>query len=289
MNTHDVIVCVHNGKEETLNCLESLIDNWSSKISGEIIIIDDASSDDTCRALSDFANANKLIRIHRLPKQSYYTKAANAGLKQSTAKYRTLLNSDTVVTSGWREKILSVFQSCDQIGIVGPLSNAASTQSVPHFKSGPKQTAVNLMPPGVVPEDFSKVLLQAMNMDSPPFVPLVHGFCMTVKSDVIDVIGLLDEDLFPNGYGEENDYCFRADDAGFILAVAVNAFVYHRKSVSYSDNELRVKFMNSGMTELVKKYGSKRIEYSVAYMEANPVLMKARESILNKWFDFYSS
>ena len=288
MNTHDIIVCVHNGKEDTLRCLKSIIENKSSNLVGDVIIVDDASDADTLNALKLFAAEHEMVRLYRLDEHSYYTKAANYGLKQSSAKFRTLLNSDTLVTDGWQDRILSVFQSCSAIGIVGPLSNAASTQSVPNYKSAAKQTAVNQLPPRVTPQDFSDFLANSFNKSSPPFVPLVHGFCMTIKSDVIDKIGYLDENLFPNGYGEENDYCFRADDAGFILAIAINTFVYHKKSVSYNNDEQRILYMNNGMAELIKKYGAKRIEYSVCYMESNPVLKKARDLVFEKWNSFYA-
>jgi GT2 family glycosyltransferase len=288
MDTHDVIVCVHNGREDTIKCLESVVAHKSSSITGEIIVIDDASEKETQSAINKFAAKHIGIRIHRLNQQSFYTKAANTGLLQSTAKYRTLLNSDTLVTAGWQEKTLSVFKSCNLIGIVGPLSNAASTQSIPYYKSQSNQTAINLLPTGVKPDDIADFLMNSLVEYAPPFVPLIHGFCFTINSEVINKIGLLDEDLFPNGYGEENDYCFRADDAGFILAVAINTFIYHKKSVSYNNSAEREKYMNDGMSALIRKYGTKRISDAVEYMESNPSLMKVRCLVLDKWRDYYS-
>ena len=43
----------------------------------------------------------------------------------------------------------------------------------------------------------------------------------------------MDEENFPIGYGEENDYCIRAADAGFTLAIADDAYVFHAKSKSF--------------------------------------------------------
>jgi len=62
---------------------------------------------------------------------------------------------------------------------------------------------------------------------------VVNGFCFLVTRSVIDAIGFLDEESFPRGYGEENDYCVRAAGAGFALAIADDAYVYHAVSRSF--------------------------------------------------------
>lgn len=53
---------------------------------------------------------------------------------------------------------------------------------------------------------------------------LVHGFCFGLIREVMNRVGLFYEDSFPNGYGEENDYCFRAADAGFSLVIATHTY-----------------------------------------------------------------
>jgi len=109
-----------------------------------------------------------------------------------------------------------------------------------------------------------------------PKVPLIHGFCFGIKRQVMDRIGLFDEENFPDGYGEENDYCFRATDAGFDLAVATHTYVFHAKSQSYPADE-RIRLMSAGMTALKAKHGAERVERAVLTMNSNPILQVFRD------------
>ena len=52
------------------------------------------------------------------------------------------------------------------------------------------------------------------------------GFCLLIKREVIDAIGLLDEQ-FGIGYFEDDDYCLRAIAAGFRPVIAGDGFVHH--------------------------------------------------------------
>ena len=70
-----------------------------------------------------------------------YTKAANIGIRKSHADYIVLLNSDTIVTNNWIEKLIISLLTTPNAGIVGPMSNAASYQSIPNIKGTGKQTA----------------------------------------------------------------------------------------------------------------------------------------------------
>src|SRR3712207_8814600 len=46
-----------------------------------------------------------------------------------------------------------------------------------------------------------------------------NGFCMYIRRDCLDAVGMLDEEAFPRGYGEENDFCMRATRDGWINLV----------------------------------------------------------------------
>ncbi len=53
------------------------------------------------------------------------------------------------------------------------------------------------------------------------------GFCLYLRRDCLDQVGLLREDLFAQGYGEENDWCLRARRAGWRHVAALDVFVGH--------------------------------------------------------------
>src|SRR6185369_16245280 len=64
------------------------------------------------------------------------------------------------------------------------------------------------------------------------------GFCMYVTRRAFDLCGLLDEDTFGLGYGEEVDFCLRASRIGLRHLVDDTTFVYHRGGVSFGDAQL---------------------------------------------------
>lgn len=284
--SHDVIVCVHNGGRDVVICLDSILRHWDENYQKNLIVVDDFSSDEMGSYLFKLSEKDSRVTLVRLNEQNYYTKAANIGLLNSSAHYRTLLNSDTIVTKGWIQKIEKVFSISPEVGIVGPLSNAASTQSVPFVKSSANQTAINLLPPGVSIDFFADFVEKKSEGIMRPFTPLIHGFCLSLSSSVIEKIGLFDEVLFPRGYGEENDYCFRAEDEGFILAIALDTFIYHAKSKSYISSE-RETFMRNGMKNFTERYGAARIGSAIAYMEGHPSLRAMRHAVHDAWSSFY--
>jgi GT2 family glycosyltransferase len=196
-------------------------------------------------------------------------------MRLSTAGFVILLNSDTVVTQSWAEKLADVAYGLPGVGIVGPLSNAASHQSIPEHRSSATQTAVNVLPQGWSPEDVNRLCERWTIVDVLPLVPLIHGFCFGVRRDVIEAIGLFDEERFPRGYGEENDYCFRAADSGFGLAVASHTYVFHAKSRSYDARD-RVALMRAGSASLKQMYGNRRVDSAVRSMQEHPLLRRVR-------------
>ncbi len=121
-----------------------------------------------------------------------YTQSANRGLAAGTANFRIMLNSDTIVCENWAIKMLDAAMQSPEIGVVGPLSNAAGVQSVPEIKGGSNNTAINAIPEGITYADIDHFLEKTSLANVIPEVPLVHGFCFGIKREVIDAIGLFD-------------------------------------------------------------------------------------------------
>ena len=270
----DIVVCVHNALDDVCRCLESVektrTENWH-----RLIIVDDGSDEPTAEYLRQFAGSALNCELLRNDNAHGYPKAANRGLSSSTGDLVILLNSDTVVTDGWVEKLCDAVFSAPGAGIVGPLSNAASYQSIPGILGTEGQTAVNVLPTGITPDDMNRWCEGWTTEGVLPLVPLIHGFCLGVTREVIDTIGYLDDRSFPKGYGEENDYCFRATEAGFSLVVAVHTYVFHAKSKSYTEQE-RVSLMKAASRTFREKYGYPRIRRAQDSMAGNPILTKFR-------------
>ena len=128
--TVDVVICIHNALDDVKICLDATL-RRSPKIR-QLILVNDGSDRETSRWLRDFTDRIDVpVTLIHNPEQRGYTIAANQGLRATPADYVVLLNSDTIPTRGWIERLVACGESDKNIAVVGPLSNAASWQSVP--------------------------------------------------------------------------------------------------------------------------------------------------------------
>ena len=272
--TVDIVVCVHNALEDVRACLDSVLATRNRE-KHRLILLDDGSDGATAEFLASVSDETPNCDLYRYEVAQGYTRAANRGLAESTGELVVLLNSDTIVTDRWVEKLCDAVFTTPGAGIVGPLSNAASRQSIPEYRSTENQTAINPLPLGHTPEDMNAHCEEWTVEHILPLSPLVHGFCFGITRDVLDRIGLLDEVNFPKGYGEEDDYCFRATDAGFLLVLATHTYIYHAKSRSYTD-DIRIPIAKASSRRLQKLHGTPRIGRALRSLEHNPILQRFR-------------
>jgi len=271
----DVVVCVHNALEDVKVCLDSLLQYRAFDY--RILIVDDGSKVETQKTLEEFASNYEFVELQRNPSALGYTVSANIGISLSVSDYVVVLNSDTIVTQRWIESLLECGESSEDIGIVGPLSNAAGYQTVPSLEGEKGGWAVHDLPLGL----SLNQLADAIHLTSKrlfPRVGTVNGFCFCIKRRVLNTIGFFDENCFPMGYGEENDYCFRATEAGFELAIADHAYVFHAKSKSFTP-EGRKPLNEAGKRALVAKWGQDRLQMVVSSLAKHESLAEIRDRI----------
>jgi len=246
----DIVVCVYNAHDEVLACMTSIVENTT--VPYTLTIIDDGSEYLTAAMLARFAEGRPWVRLKPNPQNLGYTRSANIGMAGSDAAWVVLLNSDTIVTPGWLEGMLDCALSDPKIALVGPVSNAATWQSVPDVRDSRGGWKVNTLPAGMTPADMAE-LVHRHSVRERPEVPLLNGFCTLMKTAVLEEIGYLDEKSFPTGYGEESDLCVRVARAGYKLVIADDVYVYHSKSASFG-SERRRELSKAGNASLLAKH-----------------------------------
>ena len=271
----DIVVCVHNALEDARRCMESVLSRTAVEFT--LIVVNDGSDPETTNWLRESAAQHSVIELIETDGPLGYTRAANRGLQAGTAPYAVLLNSDTIVPRLWIQCLLECLQADARLGIVGPLSNAASWQSIPERFAEGGGWAVNELPVGYNVDEYGE-LVHRISERAFPRVEFLNGFCLLMRREVIEAIGYLDEDTFPRGYGEENDYCIRAREAGFQLALADHCFVYHAKSKSFGI-EARDQLAEEGRKALWHKHGREAIEEGTRDLKENPDLVRIRSSV----------
>ena len=272
----DIIVPVYNALADVKNCLFSLKEKQDG-YAVRVIVVNDGSDAETTTWLKQYCSTNDIFDLHEHPTNRGYTQAVNTGLRASNAPYVVTQNSDTIVTNGWLRGLIRCINSSDKTGIVGPLSNAASWQNVPNLYDSNKQFAINDIPNNLTPDEMAVVVAKASHRYYPK-LPFVNGFCFMIKREVINKIGIMDEENFPVGYGEENDFCIRAADAGYELAIADDTYVFHAKSKSFGSSR-RDELSKKGSQQLRNKHGAKRYSALVEKVKNTEILDRVRSGI----------
>lgn len=272
----DVVVAVYDALDYVRPCLESLRchdDGFTLRV----IVVDDGSGPATARWLKDLAATWPGLVVVEHERNLGYTVAVNSGLRAATADWVVILNSDTRVSKGWLAGMVRCAEADPKIGLVGPLSNAASWQSVPDVFDTAGHFAVNALPLDLDADAMAE-LVRSASARRYPRVPVLNGFCLLLRREVLERLGFMDEVAFGAGYGEENDYCIRARNAGFELAVADDVFVFHAKSKSFG-HALRMELSRRGQQALEAKHGEQRARSLGREIEASRDLRAAREAV----------
>ncbi len=275
-----IVVCVHNAAEDARRCLDALVRHGSAQggstqdggVPWSLVVVDDGSGAET-RALLDTHPAMAGARLIRHEQALGYTRAANAGLRAAGGTVVVLLNSDTVVTAGWLDALLRAFDADPRCAVVGPLSNTASWQSVPLLSEG-GDWASNPLPEGVTVDEAGRMVAGRRAVH--PALPFINGFCFAIRREALDAVGPLDEANFPEGYGEENDWCVRARIAGWTLRVADDCYVWHAQSKSFS-HERRLRLAERAGLAIAAKYDARvMVEEPAAFCRHSLAMHGAR-------------
>jgi len=236
-----IIIVNWNTKDYLIKCLKSLV-RIRGGSSQEVIIIDNASQDESVRAVRE--SFPQFILIEN-PKNLGFAKAVNKGLKIAKGEYILLLNPDIEIKDNTIEKFISFMEAYQDVGIAGAqlLNDDGSKQnSIANF-------------PSLVTELFNKSLLRwffpkyfpgkEQEYTEPIEVDSVIGACMMVRRKAIEDVGLLDEDYFL--FFEETDWCYRMKKAGWKVYHVPQAQVFHfqGKSAEKDKKKAKVEYYHS--------------------------------------------
>jgi L-rhamnosyltransferase len=241
--TIDVIIPVYNAYDDVVRCIESV--RQCSPESCRIVLIDDQSTDERIAALfSDLdRTADSRVVLLKNPANLGFVGTVNRGMSLSENDV-VLLNSDTIVTSSWLHKLRHCADSQQDIGTITPFSNNAEICSFPVFCHNNSLEGVDI--------NVVNRALESTAAPTYPDIPTAVGFCMYIRRNLLNIIGLFDAETFGLGYGEENDFCMRAVRAGYRNVLCDDTFVAHLGSRSFDSKTEALKARN--MQRLLAKH-----------------------------------
>lgn len=226
----DIIIPIYNGLDDLKKCLVS-VKKHTNLENNRVILVNDKSPDE--RVLEYlYTQQDKNVILIDSPVNEGFSASVNKGICYSDRDV-ILLNSDTIVTAGWVEKIVRCAYSDDAIGTVTPLSNSATLCSVPITCQD------NDIPEGRTIDEYAEIV-EKCSLRKYPEITVAVGFCMHIKRTVIEQVGLFDGKTFERGYGEENDFCNRAGLLGYKHVMCDDTLVYHKGTVSFVSEEKQI-------------------------------------------------
>lgn len=264
-NSISIIVPIYNAADDLKVCLERLEKYTRPGI--RIFLINDASPDPMINTLLAKAGANKRFVIMHNKLNLGFTKTVNIGIKHAQEDDVVLLNSDARVTPRWLEGMQRALSTDHRIATVTAMSDRAGAFSAPAIGN------TNELPCGVSEIEYAMAFRRRAR-GLYPSVPTGNGFCMYIRRACINEIGALDEDAFPRGYGEENDFCMRARAVGWRHVIDDRTYVFHDRSKSFGGE--KDVLIQAGRSVVDQRYPD--YKKAIGVFSSSPLIALARFS-----------
>ena len=228
-----IIIVSWNTSGITWKCVQSIIDQPSC-LNYEVIVVDNASTDDTAQVIKrDFP---KVIFIENSENMGFAA-ANNQGLAIAKGRYVLLLNSDTIVLDNAIAKTVEFADKYPSAGIVGCRVLNEDKTIQPSCSMFPSILNWVLMvsflyklPVGN--KFFGRANYGGWGYDSEREVEVVSGCFMLVRVEAIRQVGLMDERFFM--YSEEVDWCWRFKKYSWDILFTTCAQIVHFGGASAS-------------------------------------------------------
>ncbi|PZO65731.1 MAG: glycosyl transferase [Pseudoxanthomonas suwonensis] len=208
-----IVIPVHGQIAHTLQCLRALADH-PPQATCEVIVVDDASPDDTLQRLQGIDG----LRVHARSRNGGFIAACNDGAALARGATLVFLNNDTIPQPGWLDALLQTFRQHPEAGIVG-------AQLL--YPDGRLQEAGGL----VFSDGSASNRGRFHSPDAPPFTHLrtvdyVSGAALAIPAALFRQLGGFDARYAP-AYYEDTDLAFAIRAAGYRVLYQPAARVIH--------------------------------------------------------------
>ncbi|MES2811649.1 MAG: glycosyltransferase family 2 protein [Bacteroidota bacterium] len=230
-----VIILNYNVRYFLEQCVSS-VQKALEGIDGEIIVVDNNSSDASCAMMKQRFPSVKLMEN---TENSGFPKGNNIGVEQAKGKYICILNPDTVVAEDTFKKVLTFAQSKSDLGIVGCKLIDGTGNFLPECKRGvPTQWVAFTKIFGLYkmfPKSswFNKYYAQHLNENQTGKVDILVGAFMIMKRELYLEVGGFDENCFM--YSDDIDLSY------MVLKTGKSNYYFHETSVIHYKGESTVR------------------------------------------------
>jgi len=217
-----VVVVNWNARENARECIESL--RTSDYPDLDIILVDNASSDGSVEYIRGLFP--EVILIENSSNERF-ARASNAGMRlalERGARFAFLLNNDAIVEQATVSELVRVLESSPDVGLVGSKILYFSRKDVIWSAGGEVKFWVGITRHrGIRQKDSGQ-------FDEQTHVGYLTGCALMARKELMENVGLLDPSYYM--YGEDADWCLRAERAGFRVVYVPTSRVWHKVSIS---------------------------------------------------------
>ncbi len=233
-----IVIVSYNSAQELSNCIKSAQASLKSGgFSGQVVVVDNNSSDDS-GAVARKAGAHVIAN----ETNQGFAAAVNKGtlfLLKHNSSHILLLNPDALVRPEAIGILLRKLQDDKSIGATGPamLDGAGKSATSGYYLKAPSWISILLFSTSLRPHSLKHPWLvgtfyEETNLTQDRPVAQIPGACLLTPKEVLEDIGLLDED-FAIWY-EDVEWCYRARKHGYKLLFCKDALVEHEGGVSFA-------------------------------------------------------
>jgi GT2 family glycosyltransferase/glycosyltransferase involved in cell wall biosynthesis len=213
-----IVIPVHNQWALTAGCLVSIATDLSA-VGFEVIVVDDASTDETADELAEVVGVNAVS----LDQNEGFIAAVNAGIAVARGRFIVLLNNDTICAPGWLDALVGTAELDETIGVVG-------AKLV--YPDGLLQEAGGIIWNDASGHNYGR----HQDPNDPRYgfvrdVDYCSGACLLVRRELMIMLGGLDSRFSP-AYYEDTDLCFAARSHGYRVVYQPAAVVCHLEGAS---------------------------------------------------------
>jgi GT2 family glycosyltransferase len=223
-----IVIVSFNTREILLRCLDS-IQRETEEIDYEVIVIDNASEDQTVEAVTEqFLN----VKIITNKQNRGFSAANNQGIILSKGRKIAFLNPDTILTENSFKKINTYMQTHPEFSILGCGITDKNNQPCPIrlWEDTPKDAVLKIL--GLYDPSFELKKMEEIKVNE---IQVISGCCFVAERELFELIGLMDENYFL--YNEEDDLCRRTRQSGKKICFFKETSVQHLHGQStHQDN-----------------------------------------------------
>ena len=259
-----VVIVNYQTFELTKNTISSILE-YDYPFSYEIIVVDNASADDSLSKLKKYFSDQ--VTFIASSKNDGFAAGNNQGLEIALGKYILLLNSDTVVWENTLESIYSYMEENSDVGACGCrvlLENGELDKACKRSFPNVKNSFFRLfhIPTGSKDDNYN---LDNLADDGVYEIDCLTGAFLFIQKRVLDEIGLLDETFFM--YGEDIDLCYRIKGAGWKIIYYGKSAITHFKGASSKKQKSKLIYeFYRAMYIYYKKHHARELSFIVNFV-----------------------